>query len=124
MGLSEWPYRETGMEGASPHLCGGLFVCQLLILYKNNMSEIVYILTNEAMPGYVKIGMTNNSLLERMKQLDRTNIPLPFECYYACEVENAIRHRANGRSIHVDSESYRACTRGYNLNCVVGGGVD
>lgn len=41
------------------------------------------------MPGYVKIGMTNNSLEERMRQLDRTNIPLPFECYYACEVENA-----------------------------------
>ena len=53
------------------------------------MSEIIYVLTNEAMPGYVKIGMTNNSVLERLRQLDRTNIPLPFECYYACEVENA-----------------------------------
>ncbi len=53
------------------------------------MSEIIYILTNEAMPGYVKIGMTNNSVLERLRQLDRTNIPMPFECYYACEVENA-----------------------------------
>ncbi len=53
------------------------------------MSEIIYVLINEAMPGYVKIGMTNNSVLERLKQLDRTNIPMPFECYYACEVENA-----------------------------------
>ena len=53
------------------------------------MSEIIYILTNEAMPGYVKIGMTNNSVLDRLKQLDRTNIPMPFECYYACEVGNA-----------------------------------
>lgn len=53
------------------------------------MNEIIYILTNEAMPGYIKIGMTNNSLEERIRQLDRTNIPLPFECYYACEVENA-----------------------------------
>ena len=53
------------------------------------MSEIIYVLTNEAMPGYVKIGMTNNSVLERLKQLDRTNIPMPFECYYACEVGNA-----------------------------------
>lgn len=53
------------------------------------MSEIVYILINEAMPGYVKIGMTNSSVEERMSQLDRTNLPLPFECYYACEVENA-----------------------------------
>jgi PAS domain-containing protein len=64
--------------------------CLLIInFYKKYMTEIVYILTNEAMPGYVKIGMTNNSVLERLKQLDRTNIPLPFECYYACEVENA-----------------------------------
>lgn len=57
--------------------------------YRNNMSEIIYILTNEAMPDYVKIGMTNGSIEERMRQLDRTNIPLPFECYYACEVDNA-----------------------------------
>jgi len=53
------------------------------------MNEIVYILTNEAMPGYVKIGITNNSILERMKRLDRAGVPLPFECYYACEVKNA-----------------------------------
>ena len=53
------------------------------------MSEIIYILTNEAMPDYVKIGFTNNSIEERLRQLDRTNIPLPFQCYYACEVENA-----------------------------------
>jgi hypothetical protein len=53
------------------------------------MQEIIYILTNEAMPDLVKIGYTNNSLEERLKQLDRTNLPLPFEVYYACEVENA-----------------------------------
>lgn len=53
------------------------------------MSEIIYIFTNEAMPGYIKIGFTNNSVEERLKQLDRTGVPLPFEIYYACEVENA-----------------------------------
>jgi len=53
------------------------------------MNEIIYILTNEAMPGYVKIGMTNSSVLDRLRQLDRTNVPMPFECYYACEVGNA-----------------------------------
>ena len=53
------------------------------------MPEIIYILTNEAMPGYVKIGFTNGSVEGRLKQLDRTNTPLPFECYYACEVEKA-----------------------------------
>ena len=53
------------------------------------MPEIIYILINESMPGYVKIGFTNGSVEGRLKQLDRTNTPLPFECYYACEVEKA-----------------------------------
>jgi hypothetical protein len=61
------------------------------------MNEIIYILTNEAMPGYIKIGFTNNSLEERLKQLDRTGVPLPFEIYYACEVENA---RVDERWLH------------------------
>ena len=59
--------------------------------------EIIYILTNEAMAGYIKIGFTNNSLEERLRQLDRTGVPLPFEIYYACEVENA---RADERWLH------------------------
>lgn len=53
------------------------------------MSEIIYILRNDAMPDFVKIGMTNGSILERLRQLDRTNIPLPFILHYACEVKNA-----------------------------------
>jgi T5orf172 domain len=50
------------------------------------MAEIVYVLTNEAMPGLVKIGKTNGDVAERMKQLDITSVPLPFECFYAAEV--------------------------------------
>lgn len=53
------------------------------------MSEIVYILTNESMPGYVKIGFTNGDIKDRLRSLDRTGTPLPFEVYYAAEVENA-----------------------------------
>ncbi len=33
------------------------------------MNEIIYILTNEAMPGYVKIGKTNNNLEQRVREL-------------------------------------------------------
>ncbi len=55
------------------------------------MSEFVYILTNESMPGYIKIGMTTRPVLDRMRELDGTNLPLPFECYYACSVEDARR---------------------------------
>jgi hypothetical protein len=52
------------------------------------MSDIVYILTNEAMPDYIKVGITND-IERRVCDLDWTNIPLPFQCYYAAKVENA-----------------------------------
>jgi hypothetical protein len=53
------------------------------------MNEIIYVLINEAMPGYVKIGMTNNDLEGRIRSLDTTSVPLPFECFYASRVVNA-----------------------------------
>src|SRR3989344_3027624 len=53
------------------------------------MIEIIYILTNEAMPGYVKIGKTSTSLEQRIRDLSAsTSVPLPFTCFYACTVEN------------------------------------
>ena len=52
--------------------------------------SIVYLLTNPAMPGLVKIGHTTN-LTERMQRLyASTGVPLPFECYYAVEVGNHV----------------------------------
>jgi hypothetical protein len=53
------------------------------------MNQIIYILTNEAMPDFVKIGFTHGNVEERIRQLDRTGVPLPFEVYYAANVENA-----------------------------------
>jgi hypothetical protein len=50
------------------------------------MTEIVYILTNEAMPGLVKIGRTSADLAGRIKQPFQTGVPLPFELFFACEV--------------------------------------
>jgi hypothetical protein len=52
----------------------------------------VYILTNEAMPGYIKIGLTKqNDVAKRVKQLDTTATPLPFECYFAARVPDCAR---------------------------------
>lgn len=54
------------------------------------MAEIIYILTNEAMPGYVKIGKTNNDLEQRVRDLSAsTSVPLPFTVFYACTVKDA-----------------------------------
>lgn len=50
---------------------------------------IVYLLTNPCMPGLVKIGMTKQEDLEkRMKELYTTGVPVPFECQFACKVNN------------------------------------
>jgi hypothetical protein len=44
-------------------------------------SQIVYVLTNPAMPGLVKIGKTTQvEVEERMKQLYGTGVPVPFDC--------------------------------------------
>ena len=50
--------------------------------------KTVYILINEAMPGIIKIGWTDKTVEERMKELDRTATPLPFTCYYAKRVDD------------------------------------
>ena len=80
---------------------------------------IVYMLTNQAMPGLVKIGFTTRDDMEsRLKELHTTAIPLPFKCEYACkterykEVETAI-HKAladcriapNREFFKIDSEN-------------------
>ncbi|MFI3257255.1 MAG: GIY-YIG nuclease family protein [Spirochaetales bacterium] len=53
------------------------------------MSGIVYVLTNEAMPGLVKIGRTTRSDIKtRLRELYTTGVPVPFDCEYACEVSD------------------------------------
>ena len=53
---------------------------------------IVYILTNAAMPGYIKIGMTQqDDVASRVKGLDNTSLPLPFECYFSARVPDCRR---------------------------------
>ena len=49
---------------------------------------IIYILINEAMPGYTKVGKTTTSVEQRMRELDTSGTPLPFECFYAARVRD------------------------------------
>ncbi|SHN90827.1 hypothetical protein BHECKSOX_987 [Bathymodiolus heckerae thiotrophic gill symbiont] len=51
------------------------------------MSNIVYVLTNPSIPDIVKIGMTTD-LTTRMRSLYNSSVPVPFECYFACTVED------------------------------------
>ena len=65
------------------------------------MTKIVYVLSNPAMPGYIKIGKTDN-LKERLRNLDRTSTPLPFQCEYAAEVNDADKVEKILHDIFVD----------------------
>ena len=64
----------------------------------------VYILTNEAMPGIIKIGLTENSVSDRVLQLDTTSVPVPFQCYYAARVED---HKKIERALHTAFGDFR-----------------
>ena len=77
------------------------------------MAEIIYVLTNEYMPGLVKIGMTQReSVQTRIDELSRhSGVPVAFTCHYAAalpdgtaaaEVEKILHqlfgeHRVNQR---------------------------
>ncbi len=51
---------------------------------------IVYVLTNPAMPGLVKIGhTTQDQARTRLDQLYTTGVPVPFELVFACRVPNS-----------------------------------
>ncbi|WP_298331104.1 GIY-YIG nuclease family protein [Asticcacaulis sp.] len=52
----------------------------------------VYILTNDAMPGLVKIGRTDDGdVTARVRHINAASgVPLPFEVFYAASVENSI----------------------------------
>ena len=69
---------------------------------------IIYILSNEAMPEYLKIGKTSGAsaqdVRERMRQLDGTSLPLPFYCEYAAVVAN---YEMVEKALHTAFSSFR-----------------
>jgi hypothetical protein len=77
------------------------------------MPEIVYILTNEAMPGLVKVGRTSGNLADRIKGLSNTSVPLAFDLFYACEVvdgafvETNLHDAFGGHRISKNREFFR-----------------
>ena len=70
-------------------------------------TEIIYVLRNPAMPNYVKIGKIQN-LQQRMKDLDNTSVPVPFECIYAALVE---KNRCWEQTLHKVFLEYRVNPR-------------
>jgi hypothetical protein len=66
---------------------------------------ILYFLTNEAMPGLVKIGYTTGELNARLQQLNTTGLPSPFQIaalFYVREPEEC------ENKVHTQLAQYRA----------------
>lgn len=82
--------------------------------------EYVYILTNPAMPEFVKVGITNN--IERRKKdlYKKTCVPLPFECFAHIVVKPTSKvsaatleknlHKLLSKSITQNKEFFRTST--------------
>lgn len=59
---------------------------------------VVYLLTNPAMPGLVKIGKTTSAAQVRMDSLYTTGVPVPFTCVFAVEVSDIT---ATEKALHI-----------------------
>lgn len=74
----------------------------------------VYVLTNEAMPGLVKIGLTTRTPKERAAELSSSSgVPLPFTVAWAravsdcATVETAVHRMLDDKRINGKRESFR-----------------
>jgi hypothetical protein len=66
----------------------------------------VYVLSNPAFPGLLKIGFTTRSIEERIAELNcSTSVPAPFEVvgYYSCE-----NPQKDERTVHLALDCCRA----------------
>lgn len=75
--------------------------------------NIVYVLSNEAMPGLVKIGKTSQGPEQRLRNLYTTSVPFPFKCEYACytsrpdELEGALHKLLENVRVNPSREFFR-----------------
>lgn len=64
----------------------------------------IYVASNKAMPGLVKIGMTTKNPRERLKELYTTGVPVPFSLIFEQRVKDP--HLAE-KVLHHKLASYR-----------------
>lgn len=57
--------------------------------YVKIKNEYVYILSNISMPGLIKIGRTNRSVDERLKELNNTSLPTQFIVEHTIETSDS-----------------------------------
>lgn len=68
------------------------------------MIGFIYVLSNEAMPGLVKIGLTVDTPESRAKSLFSSGVPLPFRVEFYASVNDCLKVE---RAIHEDMARFR-----------------
>ena len=72
------------------------------------MPNILYALSNPAMPGMVKIGITNRAdIQDRMNDLYSTGVPLPFDCIIAWELASHVTASDVEQALHSAFDPHR-----------------
>ncbi|MBU0996911.1 MAG: GIY-YIG nuclease family protein [Firmicutes bacterium] len=69
------------------------------VVIEDKHQELVYLLSNESIPGWVKIGRTN-AINRRLKELYNTSVPLPFRIEDKIETQSSEESRILEKSIH------------------------
>lgn len=64
-----------------------------------NRQELVYLLSNDSIPGWVKIGRTN-AIERRLKELYNTSVPLPFKVQEIIQTNTLEESKVLEKSIH------------------------
>ena len=92
------PHREVAILGAGtrwigehlPDWVAAVLACmtRMPATQERDMG-VVYVLTNRAMPGFVKIGHTTQTIEDRIRSLNNTGVPYPFDCEAAWEFGDA-----------------------------------
>lgn len=67
----------------------------------------VYVLTNEAMPGMVKIGRSARLAEDRANELFTTGLPCKFDAYFRCLTSHAAELE---KRVHKALESHRVAS--------------
>jgi hypothetical protein len=68
-------------------------------IVEEKKQELVYLLSNESIPGWVKIGRTN-AIERRLKELYNTSVPLPFKVEEIIQTHTLEASRILEKSIH------------------------
>ena len=86
----------------------------------------VYIMTNDSMPGIIKVGMSTKVPTERAKELEDTGLPMPYVVqYYAFfdDMRQAEKKAHNELSKYHYNKEFFKTDVGTAINCIENTGV-